>query len=418
MMHNQKKNPDGSTMKQRLGIEEKKSPDFRSYLFTEAELSSDRESGAPAEPLAHLPYDVEYRVKERAFEKFLTRSGSTAEISPLVRSPLPRGYRFTTKRKIVFSKAGIRLASDAGRNPVFDSLLEPDTHRKVYHAVEGHLAGRDGAPLARKINFLIVRGEGNELSVIWNLDTLSGDIVRMVTRISEKVMDDTHVVVSSFIFFDPTRSKYFFENDAAERGPFRMKRLFGKRTLSMRMRGILYTFPPTSFAQVNTGIADAMIDHLISFFAGGADRLVDLYCGFGLFSCALGPGYKEIVGVDMSRESVNAAIDNAEHRKGMPPARYLSRTIDHASIRSFLSKKSAREHIILDPPRQGASPGVIEVLCERNAEKAVQIFCGMDVLIRDITRWRRNGYRVVRIVPFDMFPGTASLECIVELVPG
>ena len=416
-MKQRKKNPGGSVIRQKTEKEEKKSPDFRSYLFTEAEISFDyRGTGAPAEPLANLPYDIECRAKERAFEKFLTRSGCEAEISPLVCSPLPRGYRFTTKRKVVFSETGIRLASDAGRNPVFDSLLEPDIHRTVYHAIEGHLAGRDGTRLARKINFLIVRGGENGLSVIWNLDTLSGDIVRMVTRISEKIRDETHAVESSFIFFDPSRSKYYFENDATERGPFRMKKLFGKKTLSMRMRGILYTFPPTSFAQVNAGIADAMVGHLGSFFSGGSDRLVDLYCGFGVFSCALGPGYGEVVGADMSRGSIDAAIENAKHREGMPSARFLSRTIDRTSIHGILPKKGPGEHIILDPPRQGVSPGVIETLYGRSVEKVAHIFCGMDVLMRDVSRWRRGGYRIARIVPFDMFPGTASLECIVDLI--
>jgi tRNA/tmRNA/rRNA uracil-C5-methylase (TrmA/RlmC/RlmD family) len=48
----------------------------------------------------------------------------------------------------------------------------------------------------------------------------------------------------------------------------------------------------------------------------------------------------------------------------------------------------------------------------------LHLFCNIDLLPGEITRWKGGGYRVVRGVPFDMFPGTPEVELMVLLKPG
>ena len=69
--------------------------------------------------------------------------------------------------------------------------------------------------------------------------------------------------------------------------------------------------------------------------------------------------------------------------------------------------------LILDPPKQGVQRGVIDAITERQPNKILHIFCGVDQIPESLKEWQTNGYQVEKIVPLDMFPGTANLEVMV-----
>jgi tRNA/tmRNA/rRNA uracil-C5-methylase (TrmA/RlmC/RlmD family) len=71
--------------------------------------------------------------------------------------------------------------------------------------------------------------------------------------------------------------------------------------------------------------------------------------------------------------------------------------------------------VVLDPPRQGCAPGVIPPIAWRRPEVALHLCCGVDQIPRQLDEWRACGYRPARIVPLDLFAGTAGLEVAVEL---
>ena len=77
----------------------------------------------------------------------------------------------------------------------------------------------------------------------------------------------------------------------------------------------------------------------------------------------------------------------------------------------------APEVLLLDPPRQGTEPGVIDVLAARHPERVVHICCGTDEIPREVASWSRAGYRLERAVPMDLFAGTANLETLLLLLP-
>jgi hypothetical protein len=45
------------------------------------------------------------------------------------------------------------------------------------------------------------------------------------------------------------------------------------------------------------------------------------------------------------------------------------------------------------------------------------MFCNMDIMPAEISRWRAAGYMPARGVPFDMFPGTNETEVMVLFGP-
>jgi tRNA/tmRNA/rRNA uracil-C5-methylase (TrmA/RlmC/RlmD family) len=76
-----------------------------------------------------------------------------------------------------------------------------------------------------------------------------------------------------------------------------------------------------------------------------------------------------------------------------------------------------RDAILLDPPRGGTAPGVIECAAARRPGRVVHMFCNVDIMPAEIARWKAAGYMPVRGVPFDMFPGTDETEVMVLFEP-
>jgi len=73
--------------------------------------------------------------------------------------------------------------------------------------------------------------------------------------------------------------------------------------------------------------------------------------------------------------------------------------------------------VLLDPPRQGTEPGVVEAIAARGPERVVHICCGIDEIPREVAAWSTAGYRLQRAVPLDLFAGTLGLETLLLLTP-
>jgi len=74
-----------------------------------------------------------------------------------------------------------------------------------------------------------------------------------------------------------------------------------------------------------------------------------------------------------------------------------------------------KSSVLLDPPRKGTAPGVIEAIASKHPERVLHIFCNIELIADDLKCWLSCGYRPTAAVPIDMFPGTASMEILVLL---
>jgi tRNA/tmRNA/rRNA uracil-C5-methylase (TrmA/RlmC/RlmD family) len=183
--------------------------------------------------------------------------------------------------------------------------------------------------------------------------------------------------------------------------------------------GIRLAFPPVVFSQVNGAMLPAITATARGLLGPLAGKpFLDLYCGYGLFSLTVGREAASVLGVDSEGPAIEAARENAR-RTGMGArARFLAGRIASEWLSSRLPRRGrAAEIVVLDPPRQGTAPGVIAEVAARRAERVVHVFCGTDEIPRELKSWCQSGYRVARVAPLDLFPGTASLETMVLLVP-
>ena len=68
--------------------------------------------------------------------------------------------------------------------------------------------------------------------------------------------------------------------------------------------------------------------------------------------------------------------------------------------------------VFTDPPRAGCSREFLQSLTKLSPPKIVYISCAPDTLARDLYYLTKNGYKVRKIQPVDMFPHTSHVETV------
>lgn len=138
------------------------------------------------------------------------------------------------------------------------------------------------------------------------------------------------------------------------------------------------------------------------------DKVIfDLYSGTGTIAQILAPVAKKVVGVEIVEEAVAAAKENAA-LNGLENCEFIAgdvlKVIDNVTDKPDL--------IVLDPPRDGIHPKALEKIINFGVDRIVYISCKPTSLVRDLEVLQGRGYRAVKAVAVDMFPGTAHVETV------
>lgn len=377
-------------------------------------------TGGHPEPLAGLEYGREVELKQQALAVFWRKSGLPGAPEGLVRAPQPRGYRTTSKRRAVFHKGKLRLdfpGSQGSPGNLAPSILDEPSHEAVYCTVLKCCGRPHMQALAASLNHVIVRGQGGALALILNVRVLDAAVVRGAKLLAEIFRADGSGVQAAFVYLDPTASDYYLEARRPA-GQVAFKRLFGADFLQVDVGGYLLRCPVTAFSQVNSPmipVLTAAVADLVGPLTGRT--LLDLYCGYGLFSLTVGRGAARVIGIDHAGPAIEAARGNARHLGLGSRASFLPGRIDGGFLARRLRPPVNRERMVLDPPRQGTAPGVAAALGRRRPEGVVHLCCGTDEIPREVAAWNAAGLRLTRAVPLDLFPGTANLETLLCFDP-
>jgi 23S rRNA (uracil1939-C5)-methyltransferase/tRNA (uracil-5-)-methyltransferase len=148
--------------------------------------------------------------------------------------------------------------------------------------------------------------------------------------------------------------------------------------------------------------------------ASGARFLVDAYCGSGLFALAAAPAFARVAGVEISESSVRFARENAAANH-IPNATFLA--ADAAAIFADLDPAfaAADTAVVIDPPRKGCDEQFLQQLFAFGPRTVVYVSCDPATQMRDLRHFLAAGYQLTAAQPFDLFPQTRHLECVLTL---
>lgn len=190
--------------------------------------------------------------------------------------------------------------------------------------------------------------------------------------------------------------------------------LYGKDYFFEELLGLKFRISPFSFFQTNSLGAEVLYEKTREYVGETKGKVVfDLYSGTGTIAQILAPVAEKVVGVEIVKEAVEAAKENAR-LNGLDNCEFIAG--DVLKVVDELTDKP--ELIVLDPPRDGIHPKAIEKIIGFGVERMVYVSCKPTSLARDLVILQENGYRVEKGCCVDMFPGTANVETVVLLSKG
>lgn len=164
-----------------------------------------------------------------------------------------------------------------------------------------------------------------------------------------------------------------------------------------------------SFFQVNTKMAEKMIQHLDTCLPVSLSTTVlDVYCGVGLFSKFFAPKCKLVIGIESSESAcedfgINLdEFDNVELYEGAA----------EEVLPGLAGRLDASTYMIVDPPRAGIEKHALDAIINIKPQMIAYVSCDPSTLARDAARLILGGYRLVEVTPFDLFPQTYHIESI------
>ena len=377
---------------------------------------------------AFLTYEDEVVLRQQALTDFLGRELPETPIDPLVPAPRGRAYRTVTKRRAFHSRERVRIGlidpSDSGRLAAFEvkrCAIEPDGHAPLFAVIREFINTRHAEPLASRLLYVVIKGSTSEFGVVFHVREITHDLVQTVNILSKILTRECKGIIGVFVMEgDPTseRTPRYYLEDRQARPQRSFRKIFCEKDLTIQILGRRFAFSPLSFTQVNQPLFGELLTRVRALLHLRADRtFYDLYCGYGPFSLSFAGDVHRVIGVDASPEAIASAIANAKRQRVLN-ARFLHSDIAPTSLRSILKNASPEDTLLLDPPRNGTAPGVVDCIAARRFSSVAHIFCNIDLLPSEVRRWRTHGYRAIRAVPFDMFPGTSEMEIVVLLEPG
>ena len=190
---------------------------------------------------------------------------------------------------------------------------------------------------------------------------------------------------------------------------------YGEGFLMEEMDGLKFKIGPKSFFQTNYKQALELYRKTLEFADLKGDEVVyDLYTGTGTIAQYVARNAKQVIGIESVPEAIDAAKEHAA-LNGLTNTTFYCGDMKNVFNDECLEKHTKADVLITDPPRDGMHQKVVEQILKLAPEKIVYVSCNSATQARDLALMKEQ-YRLIKILPVDMFPQTHHVENIALLV--
>ncbi len=188
--------------------------------------------------------------------------------------------------------------------------------------------------------------------------------------------------------------------------------LWGEDYITDELCGLTFKLSPRSFYQINREQAARLYAKAMEYAAlDGRQTVLDLYCGTGTITLIMASKALRAIGVEVVEAAVCDARQNAE-MNGVSNAEFIC--ADAGEAASDLKERGiCPDVVIVDPPRKGLLPGVVETIASLSPARVVYVSCDPATLARDLKLFDALGYKAAEATAFDMFPRCAHVETVI-----
>lgn len=184
--------------------------------------------------------------------------------------------------------------------------------------------------------------------------------------------------------------------------------LYGQDWFTDRLFDLSFKISPFSFFQPNTTGAEIIYDTVREYIGDLSDkRVFDLFCGTGTIAQVLAGHAKEVIGVELVPEAVEAAKENAD-RNGLSNCRFIAGDV----FRVLDEIEEKPDVIVVDPPRDGIHPKALTKILGYGVDTIIYVSCKMTSLARDLIVMQAAGYEVKKVTGVDQFGNCVHCETV------
>lgn len=192
--------------------------------------------------------------------------------------------------------------------------------------------------------------------------------------------------------------------------------LWGQETISDYIGDIKFEISPLSFYQVNPVQTEKLYGTALEY-AGltGRETVWDLYCGIGTISLFLAQKAKQVYGVEIVPPAIEDARRNAR-RNGIENAEFYVGKAEEVLPQKYEEEGIRADVIVVDPPRKGCEPEVLDTMLQMKPERIVYVSCDSATLARDLKILCEKEYQIEKVAVCDMFGNSVHVETVCKLV--
>ncbi|MDD7725326.1 MAG: 23S rRNA (uracil(1939)-C(5))-methyltransferase RlmD [Bacteroidales bacterium] len=376
-----------------------------------------------------IPYGKQVEYKQREVVNNLRRLGHVElpEPMPILPSANNRFYR----NKLEFTYSAKRwLTPDELANPEVAKtpgvgFHVPGLFDKVVDITECHLQAepsnsirnwtRDYA-FANNLSFYDLRERVGLLRNITIRTASTGDVMVILSfgedqpeAIAQmlKALQEAFPMVTSLMYVVNTKA-----NDTIT--DLDIKCFAGQPFITEQMGDVKFRVGPKSFYQTNSDQAHRLYDVAKEFAAlTGQEVVYDLYTGTGTIANYVARSAKKVIGVEYVPEAIEDAKVNSQIN-GIENTEFFAGDMKDVLTLDFINTHGAPDVMIVDPPRAGMHPDVVETILKAAPRRIVYVSCNSATQARDV-QMMDSAYKVTALRPVDMFPHTHHVESVVLL---
>ena len=190
--------------------------------------------------------------------------------------------------------------------------------------------------------------------------------------------------------------------------------VYGNPFIEEKIGDLTFEISANSFFQTNTFQGEKLYEEVKKAAKLSGEEIVyDLYCGTGTIGLFLSKKAKQVYGFEVIRSSLENAERNAKINN-ISNTSFYKANLDTFFKSGQLPKKTPKpDVVIVDPPRAGMHPDMVQYLPKLNAKKIIYVSCNPTTQARDAKILCEKGYKLKAGTMVDMFPHTPHIETIV-----
>jgi 23S rRNA (uracil1939-C5)-methyltransferase len=257
------------------------------------------------------------------------------------------------------------------------------------------------------LRFLVIRQTRRTNELMVNLVTFE-DRPEIMKRMTQELLQAVPAVTTVVNTINSKKAQIAFGD--------RERVYSGEGVIHERLGNLLFTISAGSFFQTNTSQAEklyAVAKNLA--ILKPTDVVWDLYSGTGSIALYVSDAVSQVIGV----ESIGAAVEDAERNARANRITNCSFVLGDLKDRLTKETEWIKSHqkpdvMIIDPPRSGMHPRVVEEIQEIAPPRIVYVSCNPATQARDVKMLAAR-YEILALQPVDMFPHTYHIENVAQL---